>query len=165
MPTRPTFHLGIPWWFHSNADKLDVVYELSTHVKLVLASKSAFIDISPDDTFGQWLITWRLKVARKGWVRDFVVLSTQELEYAFGLKHNWTAADVIFIADQLFNPEGSNDESAVSMGKFIRYRQYLTLPGPGWPNYDMHPGVSLDAYRWRDTIRGMIKTVEGQTSV
>ena len=140
MPTArvPQMRDGHPIWFHPGG--LNIKLDSTERDIVFLEAKNAELTI--EKTGGGIVIRWELN---DNWfeVQGDVALCYEELATAFGVPWEPTEEDAdeepVLYCKWLIGRYGG--DRAVQ-GKFIGYKQYLNIPGPGTGN-DGDPNISV----------------------
>ena len=145
-PFRPSLTCeGRPSWFHPKGKRMEVKAYDSNEKTLVMHSRAVEIDITPK--FGSSNST-----KQNGWVIKYQILhdgsmgvvarnegtfwfSEEDIKSAFGLSDDCEAHTGQVIIDHAGG-------DVAYQGKYIRYSDYLNIPGPG-TSFDGDPNLSI----------------------
>src|ERR1700722_2837082 len=128
--------MGWPAWWHHHGMKMRVRNRSSvSSTKMVLIEASvAKVLINQYLNFPLWTVSWKT-IHESGSTEGSIRLSPIELEAAFDLQ------DLVFEGGEGLIAEYGG--TAVSPGKFIRYKRWLNIPCPG-SGGDGDPNVSIE---------------------
>ena len=131
-----------PWWYHRDGFKIH--HEKTEPGPVVyLASSASWIEIHPFHAKGWkpdlWNVKWHVKFSRYEAASGNCIFSTEKLECAFGLREDFSIAQLREESTRIVKEYGG---SVASSGLFIRWHNYLTIPGPS-TGHDHAPAVSI----------------------
>lgn len=135
MKEKSTSHSGLkPDWFHLHGCKMYLKGHTGNLV--VIGSNAAQLTVH-HDVPGRWKIDWEIKFGIGQKVSGNILVNDDTLAAAFG------------VTELLLNlPPGSRrlfdrfGASLASQGKFIRFGDFLSIPGPG-TGHDGDPNISI----------------------
>ncbi len=107
-----------PDWFHPHGARMEIAKRRSRTI--ILASDASRIEVSFKNNI--WVVWWTVQYDKESACSGVVIFSAEELRSAFGLSElSFAASDWIkkWMAD------------CASEGRFIRYRRFLNITGPG----------------------------------
>lgn len=140
---RPEFGMGHPIWWHHHGWKMMLKrIDLRNRVVVIGSRQAAVVRITPkaDSLNEGWYVEWEIKFARDSSVHGNVWMSSQNLECAFGLSDSEDKKYHECYRNWLISRFGAD---CACQGQFIRYGNFLNIPGPGTSN-DGDPNVSID---------------------
>jgi hypothetical protein len=126
--------------------KMQFKPDKSTPLSLVIANNAAEVIIQRG-TVG-WAVHWKVKFSFREYAEGEINLEYSELQEAFGLGRNFTYADSLWLIERY-------GASVAAQGKYIRWEQWLNIPGPGTGN-DGSPNVSIEI---DDAIKGAVREI------
>ena len=127
---------GIPIWCHHHCGKMGIEKTESSLLKL--AGSAAFLEIVNPTLFSgkrYCKVLWEILFAVEEKVNGQVLFSDAHLRAAFGLSNEMKVS-----SDWLLEKYGGD---VAAQGCFIRYQQFLNIPGPGTGN-DGDPNISIE---------------------
>lgn len=125
--------MGKPIWWHHHGSKIAVV---STDVNTVgLQGSAASLLLIQEGFHRHWLVKWRIQ--HYGELLGSAVFTDEELRRAFNLPVDHHPHFQIFPV--MGERYGADDGIP---GKFIRWKEYLNIPGPG-TGWDGDPNISI----------------------
>ncbi len=130
---------GMPIWHHPHGTKLSVKgfdwENLSENKKLTLSSSAVEIRIHPDSRQNGWVVEYEIQHSPDSWIKGQVWMSASDLRTAFGLSNECDEMS----GQAILNYHGGD---VAKQGKYIRYGNYLNIPGPG-TGHDGDANVSI----------------------
>jgi hypothetical protein len=123
-----------PVWYNNHGGKMDL--RSKNDDGLVIASHAAFLEIArvPKQRSVYYSAKWEIKFSANEIVKGSILMSAAELLGAFGIKDH-----VDDLSRWMIVRFGG---SSASQGKFLRYHDFLNIPGPGTGN-DGDPNISI----------------------
>lgn len=144
-PSTPQTRItGHPSWYHSGGDKVRVKGHngITTPARqLVIGSQNLDMTIAKnhhpqDKEQGEWFVEYQMDHGpTRTWTKGIIIMTTQDLKTAFGLSEECEADDGQGILDVCGG-------DVAKEGKYIRYKQFLNIPGPGY-GWDGDSNVSM----------------------
>ena len=136
----PDMHMGHPDWWHHHGTKMRVE-ELRPKL-LVISGSAASVKIYPKaETEDEgWYVKWKVVFSVDCQVNGRTWMSTENLECAFGLSNREGGEYWDAYRNWMIDRFGGE---CAYQGAFIRWRDYLNIPGPGM-GHDGDPNVSID---------------------
>lgn len=143
---NPSLHWGYPdWypdWWHHHGIKMQVREKESTPGHLVIKGSAAELSITSATLLNlqlrskgpDWMVDWRVEHSPHDYATGQTLMDLDTLKTAFGFNHTTTG-----YSEWLIHRYGG---TAAEQGHFIRWNQYLNIPGPG-TGADGDPNVSL----------------------
>ncbi len=128
----PETRLGVPVWCHFHCSKMIIFKQDNPRKVVVGSSHDISVEISRLDE--QYLVYWKIKHCL-GWANGTTLYTSDELRSAFGLSED--SGDY---GGRLIDRFGAD---VAEQGKFIRWRNFLNIPGPGTGD-DGDPNISID---------------------
>lgn len=147
--------LGQPIWHHHHSHKMALDKRFNPRDRLVISGSAARIAIWPGgaiDGEPYWLVQWRIQFSAVENIYGQVAMTSPLIATAFGLSDQ-TPEPYDQLSQWILDRYGAD---VAAQGKFIRWRQYLNIPGPG-TSHDGDPNVSilLDG-EMREAVRTLI---------
>lgn len=146
---------GHPWWHHHHSMKMR--HEKTEPGPIVyIAGSAAFTEIHPCE--GEqyvWNVKWRVQFSRDEEASGNCVFTTEQLECAFGLRDAFSNDRDIEHSNWMLKEYGG---SVAFQGRFIRWRDYLTIPAPGMG----HDGVAAVSIELDDGIKKAVREAIAQ---
>jgi len=135
---------GIPIWCHHHAPKMKLV-AIGIHNDMLLIKEGNIAEVLITRQGTGWLVTWKINHGGEDIISGKVHFSDDILERAFNL------LDIVpNNALHLIERFGG---TTAATGKFIRWKDYLNIPGPGTGcNDDPNVSIKID-----DEIRNAVK--------
>ena len=144
-PSTPSVNIAhYPTWYHPGGDKVLIKghHGITTRNReLVIGSNSLNMTIAKnlhaqDKGRCEWLIKYKMSHALiRTYLEGLIIMTTQDLETAFGLSGDCDADDGQGILDVCGG-------DVAKEGKYIRYGEFLNIPGPGH-GWDGDANVSI----------------------
>lgn len=132
-PQEPKVKMfGLPKWWHHHGSKMSVKEEKSN--MLSLGSRAASVIIEKRLAQG-WMIEYHIQHSAETYSMGRIWMCDKDLERAFMLSTDYPAQGGQHLIDEF------GGETAYQ-GKFIRYKGWLNLPGPG-TGHDGDPNLSV----------------------
>lgn len=129
---------GCPVWWHHHGTKMDIVSSsspLDEEEGLTITGSAASLKITKHYVLPDlWKAEWEIIFSKNEKVKGIIFWDTEILQKAFGLKDG-----VDQFGESLIMNFGGD---SASQGKFIRYQDFLNLPGPG-TGHDDDPNLSI----------------------
>jgi hypothetical protein len=119
---------GMPVWHHHHSSKLSVFVSdqpPAVQVKtLILKSNAVEVRIYPHPQEKGWIIEYEILHSPDSWSKGRVRMSTDDIKTAFGLSDS---------CEEMWGQEilWAHGGDVAHQGKYIRYRNFLNIPGPG----------------------------------
>lgn len=123
--------MGIPVWCHHHATKMRLVAVGIFNDMLMIQGNAAEVMIMRSGN--GWAVTWKVNHGGDSFVSGRTLFSYDNLWKAFF--YNPVIADESFLLERFGG-------TAASQGKFIRWKEWLNIPGPGI-GHDGDPNVSI----------------------
>jgi hypothetical protein len=120
-----------PVWYHPHGDKLYLSDGNSLGGYILLCGSAAHLKINAEDN--RWKVDWHI-TNPDGQVEGYVMMDDAELSAAFNINS--------VRRNNGKNIQNGDDGIVTVQGKFIRYGDYLNIPGPG-TGHDGDPNVSV----------------------
>lgn len=150
---RPEWGRCGPIWWHHHGMKIKVCREADLWT-LNLESSAVSVRISPYGPY--WKVEWRIVFSVLSEVIGNVKMSPQNLKCAFGLSDEEDLS-MYHEGYRTWLIDRFGGDCAVQ-GLFIRYDDYLNIPGPG-TGLDGDPNVSI---MLTDEIRNAVRQLLGE---
>lgn len=131
----PELKMGnMPIWFHHHGTKLELIYYDENIV--IIKSNATRLSISKKITKKDvlWNINYSISHGDSCLTSNSLIMTSESLARAFGLDDNFEESGSSILKE--FG--GTNG----LQGKYIRYKEYLNLPGPG-TGHDGDPNLSI----------------------
>lgn len=134
---RPDYGIVGPDWWHMRGSKVRLTS--SEPRRLVVANAAvASVEVSPVlGEYGNWLVDWKVSHSPRTFVHGVTDMTDIDLAAAFGLIDRYVG--MRGHGRELLHRNGG---SSAEHHKFIRFEDYLNIPGPGTGN-DGDPNVSV----------------------
>jgi hypothetical protein len=126
-----------PAWCHHHGSKMRVSKGPETNSRsVVISGSAAWLEIFrfPVTTGASWRVEWKIAFSQDSKAGGCISMTTEELRAAFGLS-NMSG----HFGDWLIECYGAD---AAEQGKFIRWGNFLNIPGPG-TGHDGDPNISI----------------------
>lgn len=147
QPVKPSCKMfGIPIWFHPHGTKVTVTRTSNNNVHLGANTASIHIHSMCGGPF--WHVDYTVIHGVNIRVSGFLQMTTSDLKIAFGIKDKCPAYGGQHLIDE-FGGE------VAQQGKFIRWGEYLNIPGPGTG----HDGDANISIRVDDEIKEAVRTL------
>jgi hypothetical protein len=121
-----------PEWFHHYGAKMNLVEHDENSV--IIKSKVASLAVRRSLVGSGYIIEWIIEHGPVAYARGNIWMNDSELASAFGLSD-----DIGEFGKWLIERFGG---TTAAQGKFIRYNEYLNIPGPG-TGHDGDPNISI----------------------
>lgn len=154
-PVKPKQGLIGPSWWHHHGTKFSLIRQ--TNEFLQLDASAAKITISRHSDSEGWTAEYEVIHSYGFSVKGKIHMTTDELQVAFGLSN--------VLKDQFHSKTGQwlldqYGGDAASQGCFIRYGNFLNIPGPGTAHDgDANVSIELDE-RIKATVKSLIVEFE-----
>ncbi|MEK6897657.1 MAG: hypothetical protein AABW93_03950, partial [Nanoarchaeota archaeon] len=125
-----------PIWWHHHGTKVIVKSRVSEDKTLILGSRNAaVVEISKCMGREGWHVSWGIKFGTEEKVQGTVWMSTKNLRCAFGLldEEDYDDSRATYLPWRNTNIERYGG-TCFCQGQFIRYEDFLNIPGPGTGN-------------------------------
>ncbi len=141
-PHKPELKNGVlPVWFHHHGSKINVAHLYISldgqHKQLILRGSAAELHISRVIIANviYWQVEWTIVQSQIERIIGSVIMTYQTLAAAFGLGSSDNDT-----GQWLLDRFGGD---AAKQGQFIRWANYLNIPGPG-TGHDGDPNISIE---------------------
>ncbi|MFW0862024.1 MAG: hypothetical protein ACKKL6_00340 [Candidatus Komeilibacteria bacterium] len=148
----PELHLGVPDWHHHHSHKVTVDEDRKDYLRLRGSAVVVEIFLNPQTISAayKWLVKWKVvQVHQIQEVTGQRCFSDDDLKSAFGL--STTSGEH---GEWMISRFGA---TVAEQAKYIRWRDYLNIPGPGI-GHDGDPNVSIllsDEIKW--AVRNLLE--------
>jgi hypothetical protein len=134
-----------PIWFHHHGSKMELVAHDENTINI--RSNAASLIIRRPLVGLNWLVEWNIDHDLGVFAKGSIWMTGSELASAFGL-----STVMGKFGEWLIERFGG---TTAAQGRFIRYNEFLNIPGPG-TGHDGDPNISIIL---NDDIRGAIRHI------
>lgn len=151
FPSEPKLTGISPEWWHHFGAKMELgqaVYEAGF---AVITGPAATLRIQRVEPTKSWSVEWRVTFGPDSRVSGNIDMTDEELLVAFGLADRPDQ----YGQQWLLNRFGGD---AGEQGKFLRWRNYLNIPGPGTGS-DGDPNISIELNdKMKTVVKRLVET-------